>query len=123
VENAWKQIPFLKKGLHPTYRPPGDERIRRRPGGGGRDSRRRRTARPHGETMNNFDFVIYDVHTVFWMAFVISRVIVKRSAGKVETPAVPPSKDVHTAPWSRAMLVFHSVAFGAMYFCIGYTVI
>ena len=35
-----------------------------------------------GETMNNLDFVIYGVHTVFWWAFVISRWIVTRSAGK-----------------------------------------
>jgi len=76
--------------------------------------------------MNNLDFFIYGVHTVFWWAFVISRWIVKRSAGKSATPAAPPtssSGDARTARWSRALLVFHSTAFGTMYFGIGYAVL
>jgi protein-S-isoprenylcysteine O-methyltransferase Ste14 len=72
--------------------------------------------------MNNLDYAIYGVHTVFFWAFVIARLIVKRSARKVETPAVPPSSDAHTARWSRALIAFHSVAFGVMYFGIGYAV-
>jgi protein-S-isoprenylcysteine O-methyltransferase Ste14 len=77
--------------------------------------------------MNNLDFFIYGVHTVFWWAFVISRWIVTRSARKTATiggPATPAlsSGDARTARWSRTLLVFHSVAFGTMYFGIGYAV-
>ena len=39
--------------------------------------------------MNNRDFFIYAVHTVFWWAFVISRWIVKRTAGKTAAVATP----------------------------------
>jgi len=75
-----------------------------------------------------FDFSIYGVHTVFWWAFVISRWIVKRSAGKTATPGEPATRamsssgDAHTAQWSRALIVFHSAAFGTMYVGIGYAV-
>ncbi len=69
--------------------------------------------------MNNIDYVIYGVHTVFWWSFVIARMIVKRSAGKGEPPAGPPSTSSRTARWSRALLWFHAVAFGLMYFGIG----
>lgn len=71
--------------------------------------------------MNNVDFVIYGVHTVFWWSFVIALTIVKRSAGKTEMPA-PPLAEARTARWSRALLVFHSVAFGAMYYGLGVAV-
>jgi protein-S-isoprenylcysteine O-methyltransferase Ste14 len=79
--------------------------------------------------MNNLDFFIYAVHTVFWWAFVISRWIVKRTAGKTATPDEPPalamssSGDARTARWSRTLIVFHSVAFGTMYVGIGYAVL
>ena len=73
--------------------------------------------------MNNIDYVIYGVHTVFWWSFVIARIIAKRSAGKTETPAASPSTAARTARWSRALLVFHAVAFGLMYFGIGVAVI
>lgn len=79
--------------------------------------------------MNGVDFFIYAVHTVFWWAFVISRWIVKRTAEKTGTPDEPPalpmssSGEARTARWSRMLLVFHSVAFGTMYFGIGYAVL
>jgi protein-S-isoprenylcysteine O-methyltransferase Ste14 len=79
--------------------------------------------------MNNLDFFIYAVHTVFWWAFVISRWIVKRTAGKTATPDEPPalamssSGGARTARWSRTLIVFHSVAFGTMYVGIGYAVL
>ena len=72
--------------------------------------------------MNNIDYVLYGVHTVFWWSFVIARAIVKRSARAAEPPAEPPSTSARTARWSRALLVFHSVAFGLMYFGIGVAV-
>jgi protein-S-isoprenylcysteine O-methyltransferase Ste14 len=78
--------------------------------------------------MNNLDFFIYGVHTVFWWAFVISRWIVKRSARKGATPGEPATPAMssrggwHTARWSRALIVFHSAAFGTMYVGIGYAV-
>ena len=73
--------------------------------------------------MNNIDYAIYGVHTVFWWSFSIARMIVKRSARKAEPQAGPPSTAAHTARWSRALLWFHSVAFGLMYFGIGVAVV
>jgi protein-S-isoprenylcysteine O-methyltransferase Ste14 len=48
-------------------------------------------------TMPNPDLVLYPVHGAFWSAFGITMV-------------------VHTAGYSRALVAFHAVAFGVMYF-------
>jgi protein-S-isoprenylcysteine O-methyltransferase Ste14 len=71
------------------------------------------------------DFQIYTVHWVFWGAFGVTRVIL-RSRDRKESRAADPapiSQKETTAPFSRAVLVFHAFAFAVMYFGIGYAVI
>lgn len=71
------------------------------------------------------DFNIYTVHWVFWGAFGLTRIILSsrdRSDHKAAATA-PVSKQEITAPFSRALLAFHALAFVVMYFGIGYAVI
>lgn len=75
--------------------------------------------------MSNPDLAIYWVHTALWSTFGLTRVILRlrdRDAGHVADPA-PVSKEEHTARFSRALLAFHAVAFGVMYFGIGNAVV
>ena len=71
------------------------------------------------------DFAIYTVHWVFWGAFGLTRIILRsrdRKDSRAADPA-PISRQETTAPFSRALLAFHALAFGLMYFGIGYAVI
>ena len=71
------------------------------------------------------DFAIYFVHWAFWGAFGVTRVIL-RSLDRKDSRAAdtaPLSQKENTAPFSRALLAFHALAFGVMYFGIGYAVI
>jgi protein-S-isoprenylcysteine O-methyltransferase Ste14 len=70
------------------------------------------------------DFAIYAVHSGFWGAFGLTRIILRRRDRKEGRPAetVPLSQKESTAPFSRALLVFHGLAFGLMYFGIGNSV-
>jgi protein-S-isoprenylcysteine O-methyltransferase Ste14 len=71
------------------------------------------------------DFQIYTMHWVFWGAFGLTRLILRRrdrKDGRANDTA-PISQKENTAPFSRALLAFHAFAFGVMYFGIGYTVI
>jgi len=71
------------------------------------------------------DFQIYTVHWVFWGAFGFTRVILRsrdRSAGTAAGTA-PLSQQETTAPFSRALLGFHALAFGLMYLGISVAVI
>lgn len=71
------------------------------------------------------DFAIYIVHWVFWGGFGLTRIILRsfdrKDSRAVDTAPVSPKEN--TAPYSRALLAFHAVAFGLMYFGIGYAVI
>ena len=71
------------------------------------------------------DFAIYFVHWGFWGSFGLTRVILRsrdrKDSGAVDT--APSSQKENTAPFSRALLAFHALAFGVMYFGIGYAVI
>lgn len=71
------------------------------------------------------DFQIYTVHWMFWGAFGLTRVILRRRDRKDSRAAdtAPISQKENTAPFSRALLAFHALAFGLMYFGIGYAVI
>jgi protein-S-isoprenylcysteine O-methyltransferase Ste14 len=73
----------------------------------------------------NLDFQIYTVHWTFWGAFGLTRVILRRRDRKDSRAAdtAPISQQGTTAPFSRALLAFHALAFGLMYFGIGYAVI
>ena len=71
------------------------------------------------------DFAIYTVHWGFWGAFGLTRVIL-RSRDRNDSRAADTariSQKENTAPYSRALLAFHALAFGVMYFGIGYAVI
>jgi protein-S-isoprenylcysteine O-methyltransferase Ste14 len=71
------------------------------------------------------DFHIYTAHWMFWGAFGLTRVILRsrdrKDSGAADTS--PISQKENTAPFSRALLAFHALAFGLMYFGIGYAVI
>lgn len=71
------------------------------------------------------DFAIYTVHWGFWGAFGITRIILRRRDQKDGRAAdtAPTSQKENTAPFSRALLAFHGVAFCVMYFGIGFAVI
>jgi len=65
------------------------------------------------------------VHWMFWGSFGLTRIILRsrdRSDNKAAGTA-PVSKQEATAPFSRALLAFHALAFAVMYFGIGYAVI
>ncbi len=71
------------------------------------------------------DFAIYIVHWGFWGAFGLTRVILRRrdrNDSRADDTA-PISQKQNTARFSRALLAFHALAFGVMYFGIGYAVI
>ena len=68
--------------------------------------------------MNKKDWGIYIVHAAFWSAFGVTLVVLRLLGGKSDSAPDPASlaKDGKTAPYSRALLVFHMVAFFTMYF-------
>ena len=70
--------------------------------------------------MNRLDLAIYVVHVLFWGSFGVTRMIVRDRSAPSPAPAAPETK---TAPFSRALLALHMVAFGAMYFALGQAVI
>ena len=65
------------------------------------------------------------MHCGFWWAFGLTRVILRRRDRKSSRPVdtAPISQKEGTAPFSRALLAFHALAFGLMYFGVGYAVI
>lgn len=74
--------------------------------------------------MPNPDFQLYGVHGTFWAAFGITLLVLRILYGRdVERPfqgrgLTPVAKEAHTARHSRALVAFHAVAFGVMYFGI-----
>lgn len=71
------------------------------------------------------DFQIYTVHVLFWSSFGVTRSILRRLDRDVSRPseAAPVSDQEASAPHSRALLMFHSLAFGVMYFGVANAVI
>ena len=71
------------------------------------------------------DYFLYTVHTAFWMAFVLTLLILRRrdkdDGGASGTPLV--AQPEKTAPFSRALVAFHGCAFGLMYFGMGAAII
>ena len=75
--------------------------------------------------MSSPDFAIFTVHWVFWGAFGLTRVILRvrdRNDSRAADTAPIPRQET-TAPFSRALLAFHGLAFAVMYFGMGYAVI
>jgi protein-S-isoprenylcysteine O-methyltransferase Ste14 len=75
--------------------------------------------------VSNIDFAIYAVHTLFWWAFVFTRILLGRrdrnEGGAAATAPISPEETA--APFSRTLVAFHAVAFTAMYVGIGIAVI
>lgn len=67
--------------------------------------------------MSNWDYAIYAVHGAFWTAFGITQRIV--GAGRAAPADAATAATETTAPYSRAVLAVHFVAFGLMYMGIG----
>jgi protein-S-isoprenylcysteine O-methyltransferase Ste14 len=68
----------------------------------------------------NIDLLVYPVHALYWGSFALTRSLLRRS----ERPALseqdePVVAKAHTAPYSRALVAVHVLAFGAMYFGVG----
>jgi len=75
--------------------------------------------------MSSPDFGIFTAHWVFWGAFGLTRVILRnrdRNDGSAAATS-PISRQETMAPFSRALLAFHGLAFAVMYFGIGTAVI
>jgi protein-S-isoprenylcysteine O-methyltransferase Ste14 len=70
--------------------------------------------------MQNPDLLLYAVHEAFWAAFGITWLVLRIVHGRGgEAPAsTPVAKEARTASHSRALVAFHGVAFGMMYFGI-----
>lgn len=67
------------------------------------------------------DWLIYLAHGLFWAAFGIARLKLVRGRARVDDPAASggaAATGTTTAPYSRALLAVHSIAFGLMYFGI-----
>ncbi len=70
----------------------------------------------------NPDFLLYVVHIAFWTAFGMTQMLLGARARRAE-PAAPVAEESRTAPYSRALLWLHTVAFGVMYWGLGTTII
>jgi protein-S-isoprenylcysteine O-methyltransferase Ste14 len=80
--------------------------------------------------MPKVDFLLYAVHNAFWAAFGLTLLILRwmdrnRTAGSETAPVAKQEQSAQgkTAPFSRALLAFHALAFAVMYFGIGFAVV
>jgi protein-S-isoprenylcysteine O-methyltransferase Ste14 len=75
--------------------------------------------------MNSFntDLLLYVLHFAFWASFGVTHFMVRQPAQATE--ATPNAQDAaqRTAPYSRLLVIFHSLGFGVMYFGIGNAVL
>jgi hypothetical protein len=66
--------------------------------------------------MSYKDFLLYAVHGAFWWSFGITRFLTRRKhPGNEEPSDAPISTEVRTAPFSRSLVLVHSIAFFIMY--------
>lgn len=70
--------------------------------------------------MKNPDLLLYAVHVAFWAAFGLTRALLKSESA--EAPPASTSQE-YVAPYSRAVLAFHMLGFGVLYFGIGNAVL
>ncbi len=73
--------------------------------------------------MLNRDFLLYAAHGAVWTSFGVAGLFVKRQASTTTQSSPPPTEREATAPYSRAVLAIHFLAFGVMYFGLGNTII
>ena len=71
----------------------------------------------------NIDLLIYAVHALFWGSFGLTRWLVRGSAPSPSKQVETVAATAQTAPYSRALLAFHTLAFGAMYLGMGTAVL
>ena len=66
------------------------------------------------------DLLIYAAHLLFWAAFVVTRLVTATSNAPLapSAPSVQSAQQEVVAPWSRAVIAVHLLAFGVMYFGI-----
>ena len=75
--------------------------------------------------MSNIDYLIFIPHSVFWLSFVFTRMLFgrrDRNEGSDREP-VPIFAKETAAPFSRALVAFHGIAFAMMYIGIDIAVI
>ena len=65
----------------------------------------------------NVDLLVYPLHALFWGSFALTRSLRRRFVRPALSEQVETvTTGSHTAPYSRALLAVHMLAFGAMYF-------
>lgn len=69
------------------------------------------------------DLTIYGVHAGFWIVFGLADWWTKRGSAEATQSEAPKAESEQTAPYSRALLIFHTVAFAVLYFGLGNAVI
>lgn len=62
------------------------------------------------------DLALYVLHIAYWTAFGLARLLARSRAPE---PSAARTDTAQAAPHSRALLAFHSLAFGLMYYGIG----
>ena len=68
----------------------------------------------------NIELLVYLAHAVFWGAFGLTRLLVQRTSPPARADeGLPIAAESQTAPYSRALLTVHMLAFGVMYFGVG----
>jgi protein-S-isoprenylcysteine O-methyltransferase Ste14 len=74
--------------------------------------------------MPHRDLGLYLFHAAFWGSFGVTRLLSRSTSPEAAAPKAPAvSGPERVAPWSRAVLMVHMVAFTVMYFGIGNAVI
>jgi protein-S-isoprenylcysteine O-methyltransferase Ste14 len=72
----------------------------------------------------NIDLLIYAAHGLLWLAFGLGRLAIRRRSSAAAVPGQPEvATAASTAPYSRLLLVVHSLAFFIMYYGLGAAVI
>lgn len=75
-------------------------------------------------TPSHVDLAIYAVHVAFWGSFGLTLLVQSALDRRAVEPAsAPVAREEKTAPFSRALLMFHVLAFGVMYFGLANAVI
>lgn len=69
----------------------------------------------------NTDLLIYAAHAAFWTSFGLARRLSRDQAPAAGQP--PAAQETQTAPYSRAVLAVHFLAFGLMYWGVGVAVV
>src|SRR4051812_29978972 len=73
--------------------------------------------------MTNPDLLIYAVHAGFWVAFGVAIAITRRATSPAATEAAPEVQAPRKAPFSRAALTLHTLAFGVLYWGLGTAIV